>query len=129
MLLTDKGKDETDQTKIISANLKRIVTDLNIGGIVLQSVTKVGMGKDEQPNMSDQRGSGQAIHDPDIQLFITPPYKKDDALQGVPQKTLAKMATLWCTKAREVEEMSRFKIHMTRRGSSPFWGEYTGLFS
>lgn len=123
LLLMDKGKDEIDQTKIISANLKRITHDLNLCGLVLHSVTKIGMGGNDMPSMSDQRGSGQAIHDADVQLFITPVYEKDKDIEFLPADVKKKMSTLWCSKGRELEE-SRFKIHLIRRGSSPFWGEY-----
>jgi len=123
LLLMDGGRDETEQTKIISANLKRIVHDLNIAGIVLHSVTKVGMD-DNEPKMSDQRGSGQAIHDADVQLFLTKLYEKDDRLPSLSSEVKARMATLWCSKGRELEQ-SKFKIHLARKGKSPFWGEYS----
>lgn len=123
LLLMDGGRDETEQTKIISANLKRIVHDLNIAGIVLHSVTKVGMD-DNEPKMSDQRGSGQAIHDADVQLFLTKLYEKDDKLPILSADVKARMATLWCSKGRELEQ-SKFKIHLARQGKSPFWGEYS----
>lgn len=122
LLLMDAGKDETEQTKIISANLKRTVNDLNLAGIVLQSVTKVNM-EGEEPRMNDQRGSGQAIHDADVQLFLTRLYDKDDRLPRLSPDVKKHMATLWCSKGRELEQ-SKFKIHLTRRGSSPFWAEY-----
>ena len=125
LLMLDKGRDETEQSKTISAGLKWIVKDLNLCGVVLHSVTKVGMGASEVPSMGDQRGSGQAIHDPDLQLFLTPLYKKDLEVKNLAPAVQEKMATLWCTKGRELEE-SRFKIHLTRRGTSPFWGEYSG---
>jgi replicative DNA helicase len=124
LLLMDKGRDETEQTKLISANLKRITHDLNLCGMVLHSVVKVGMDGSEQPRMADQRGSGQAIHDADLQLFITPVYEKDPAIEYLPSAQKSKMATLWCAKGRELEE-SRFKIHLIRKGASPFWGEFT----
>jgi replicative DNA helicase len=123
LLLMDRGRDETEQTKLISANLKRIVHDLNLCGVVLHSVTKIGMDGSEQPKMADQRGSGQAIHDADLQLFITPLFEKDPAVEYLPSAQKARMATLWCAKGRELEE-SRFKIHLTRRGKSPFWAEF-----
>lgn len=122
LLMMDSGKDETEQTKIISANMKRIVHDLNICGVVLHSVTKVGMDGDE-PKQSDQRGSGQAIHDADVQLFLTKLYDKDSDVTNLPDKEKARMATLWCSKGRELEE-SKFKLHLARRGNSPFWGEW-----
>lgn len=124
LLMLDKGRDETEQSKIISAGLKWIVKDLNLCGVVLHSVVKMGMDGNEQPNMSNQRGSGQTIHDPDLQLFLTKLYKDDPDVKNLPPKKQDKMATLWCTKGRELEE-SRFKLHLVRRGDSPFWGEYS----
>lgn len=123
LLMMDSGKDETEQSKIISANMKRIVHDLNICGVVLHSVTKVGMDGDE-PKMGDQRGSGQAIHDADVQLFLTKLYEKDPDVSNLSEKDKARMATLWCSKGRELEE-SKFKLHLVRRGTSPFWGEWS----
>lgn len=122
LLMMDTGKDETEQSKIISANMKRIVHDLNISGVVLHSVTKVGMDG-EEPKMGDQRGSGQAIHDADVQLFLTKLYDKDPDVSNFTPEQKSKMATLWCSKGRELEE-SKFKLHLVRRGSSPFWGEW-----
>ena len=126
LLLLDNGKDETEQSKIISANLKRIVNDLDMAGIVLQSMTKVNMEGDE-PHMNDQRGSGQAIHDADVQLFLTRLYDKDERLpKYLTQEMRKTMSTLWCSKGRELEQ-SKFKIHLTRKGSSPFWAEYSPM--
>lgn len=124
LLLMDKGKDETEQSKLISANLKRIVHDLNLSGTILHSVVKIGMdGGDSEPRMSDQRGSGQAIHDADVQLFLTKLYENDSVVSGLPAEQKKKMVTLWCSKGRELEE-SKFKIHLVRKGTSPFWGEF-----
>lgn len=123
LLMMDSGKDETEQSKIISANMKRIVHDLNLCGVVLHSVTKVGMDG-EEPKMGDQRGSGQAIHDADVQLFLTKLYDKDPDVSAFTDKEKSRMATLWCSKGRELEE-SKFKLHLVRRGSSPFWSEWT----
>lgn len=123
LLLLDGGKDETEQTKIISANMKRIVHDLDLAGVVLHSVTKIGMDADNEPRMADQRGSGQAIHDADVQLFLTSLYEKDSRLPELSVSQKSKMATLWCSKGRELEK-SKFKVHLVRQGNSPFWGEY-----
>jgi replicative DNA helicase len=124
LLLLDRGKDETEQSKLISANLKRIVHDLNLSGTILHSVVKIGMdGGDAEPRMSDQRGSGQAIHDADVQLFLTKLYDNDPLVSGLLEEQKKKMVTLWCSKGRELEE-SKFKIHLVRKGLSPFWGEY-----
>jgi replicative DNA helicase len=122
LLMLDLGRDETEQSKIISANMKRIVHDLNLCGVVLHSVTKVGMDG-EEPKMGDQRGSGQAIHDADVQLFLTKLYEKDPDVSALTDKEKARMVTLWCSKGRELEE-SKFKLHLVRKGNSPFWVEY-----
>jgi replicative DNA helicase len=122
LLMLDSGKDETEQSKIISANMKRIVHDLNLCGVVLHSVTKIGMDG-EEPKMGDQRGSGQAIHDADVQLFLTKVYEKDPDISSLTPDQKARMATLWCSKGRELEE-SKFKLHLVRKGTSPFWCEY-----
>lgn len=123
LLMLDQARDETEQSKIISANMKRIVHDLNLCGVVLHSVTKVGMDG-EEPRMGDQRGSGQAIHDADVQLFLTKLHDKDPDVANLSTEQKARMVTLWCSKGRELEE-SKFKLHLVRRGSSPFWGEWT----
>ena len=122
LLMLDTGRDETEQSKKISAGLKQIVHDLNIHGTVLHSVVKVGM-EGEEPKQSDQRGSGQAIHDADVQLFLTRVYEKDEKITGLTPVQKAKMATLWCSKGRDLEQ-SKFKTHLVRQGSSQFWGEY-----
>ena len=124
LLLLDKGRDETEQSKLISANLKHIVHDLNLSGTILHSVVKIGMdGGDAEPRMSDQRGSGQAIHDADVQLFLTKLHENDPLVSGLSSEQKKKMVTLWCSKGRELEE-SKFKIHLVRKGASPFWGEF-----
>lgn len=122
LLMMDAGRDETEQSKKISANLKRMVNNLNMCGIVLHSVVKVGM-EGEEPRQSDQRGSGQAIHDADVQLFLTKLYDKDPKVSDLKSADKEKMATLWCSKGRDLEQ-SKFKKHLVRRGSSPFWGEF-----
>jgi replicative DNA helicase len=122
LLMTDSGRDETEQSKRISANLKRIVNSLNMCGIVLHSVVKVGM-EGEEPKQSDQRGSGQAIHDADVQLFLTKLHEKDPKISSIKPSDKDKMSTLWCSKGRDLEQ-SKFKLHLARRGTSPFWGEY-----
>lgn len=122
LLLTDTGRDETEQSKIISANMKRIVHDLDLAGIVIHSVVKIGMNESQEPQMSDQRGSGQAIHDADIQLFLTKYSHRNQSAPEPMEEDKKRMATLWCSKGRELEE-SKFSITLTRRGNSPFWGE------
>lgn len=123
LLLSDSGRDETEQTKIISANMKRIVNDLNLAGVVIHSVVKVGMSEHDEPNMADQRGSGQAIHDADLQVFLTKVSKSVKATEEQKKK----MATLWVSKSREMEQ-SKFSINLIRQGLSPFWGEYAEGF-
>ena len=121
LLLQDPG-DEIEKSSNISANMKRIVNELGLAGVVLHSVVKTGMGG-EEPRMSDQRGSGQAIHDADVQLFLTKVSDNDDAARSVLPEHRKRMATLYCTKGRELEDPN-FKITLVRQGQSPFFGEY-----
>lgn len=118
LLLLDQGRDEIEQSKVISANMKRIVNDLDLAGVVIHSVVKLGMNEHDEPSMADQRGSGQAIHDADVQLFLTKVSKNS----GFSEEDQKRMATLWVSKGRELEQ-SRFSINLTRRGTSPFWVE------
>lgn len=127
LLFTDKGKDEVERTALISSNMKRIVQELNLAGIVLHSVTKVGMGAEhEEPEQGEQRGSGQAVFDCDVQLFLTKLYDKDPGVSSLRQDVKDKMATLWCSKGRELEK-SKFRINLIRQGSKPFWAEFDDL--
>jgi replicative DNA helicase len=122
LLMMDSGRDETEQSKKISANLKRMVNSMDMCGIVLHSVVKIVM-EGEAPRQSDQRGSGQAIHDADVQLFLTKLYDKDSKVADLKPADKDKMSTLWCSKGRDLEQ-SKFKKHLVRRGTSPFWGEF-----
>lgn len=123
LLLMDKAGDEIEQTSRISANLKRIVQDLDLAGIVIQSVNKLSMDNKGEPNMSDMRGSGQAIHDADLQCALT---KCPQSLEGFTPQEKEKMVMLWVTKGRELER-SRFAVPLCRRGLSPFWCEASTL--
>jgi hypothetical protein len=44
-------------------------------------------------------------------------------VSALTDKEKARMVTLWCSKGRELEE-SKFKLHLVRKGNSPFWVEY-----
>lgn len=123
LLLADPG-EELEKSAATSANLKRICHDLDVCGVILHSVTKVGMESGE-PSMGDQRGSGQQIHDADVQLFITELHD-DERVAGVEAEDRKRMATLWCSKGRELER-SKFNIPLVRKGTSPFWAEYSPI--
>lgn len=123
LLLLDKAGDEIEQTSRISANLKRIVQDLDLAGVVIQSVNKMAMDDKGEPNMSDQRGSGQAIHDADLQCALT---KCPASLEGFTPQDREKMVMLWVTKGRELER-SRFALPLCRKNKSPFWVEASSM--
>jgi replicative DNA helicase len=121
-LLTDEGKDDNERTKKIGRELKLICVDLELAGIVINSVNKQGMDKSgrEARAKSNMSGSGQTIHDADNIFFLTDFEPENQTFYSAEQK--ARMATLWCMKGREYDS-PKFYIHLTRRKDSPFWGE------
>jgi replicative DNA helicase len=120
-LLTDEGKDDNERTKKIGRELKLICVDLELAGIVINSVNKQGMDKSgrEARAKSNMSGSGQTIHDAD-NIFLLTDFDTDNNIYTPEQK--ARMATLWCMKGREYDS-PKFFIHLARREYSPFWGE------
>lgn len=123
MLFVDPGKDETERTSIVSRNLKKIATDFDVAVNCIHSVVKTSMdGAD--PSKAGMRGSGQQIHDADNVYFLTKYKKTSDEDGFLREEQEKKMVTLWCKKGRELEN-SDFHIHLVRKGTSPFFAEYS----
>jgi replicative DNA helicase len=123
-LLDEEGKDDTERSANASRALKCICTDLDVAGIVINSIVKSGMDRDNGADASAKsnlRGSGQVIHDADLVLFLTQ-YVPDSRLSFVTEEEKKSMATLWCKKGRELED-PRLRIGLVRRKPSPFFGE------
>ena len=80
-LIHAPGKDENEQSKATSIELKRVCQDLNIAMFVIASVNKQGMdSKSETATKSNISGSGQQVHDADNLFFMT---KFDGANNGI----------------------------------------------
>ena len=80
-LIHAPGKDENEQSKATSIEMKRICQELNIAITVIASVNKQGMdSKSETATKSNISGSGQQVHDADNLYFMT---KFDGANNGM----------------------------------------------
>jgi replicative DNA helicase len=80
-LIQAPGKDENEQSKATSIEMKRICQELNIAITVIASVNKQGMdSKSETATKSNISGSGQQVHDADNLYFMT---KFDGANNGM----------------------------------------------
>lgn len=123
LLLTDRGENETERTNNITSGLNRIKQELDMAVVVLHHTTKTNEYSAE-PTQGGMRGSQRQVDGADMQLFLTRCDERDEAVASLPAEQRAGMRTLWCTKGKEIEE-SNFKVHLVRRGASPFWGEYS----
>lgn len=80
-LIHAPGKDENEQSKAVSIEMKRICQELDIALTVIASVNKQGMdSKSETATKSNISGSGQQVHDADNLYFLT---KFDGANNGI----------------------------------------------
>lgn len=123
LLFADTAENEIVRTEIISRNLKHICNDLDLAGLVLQSVIKTGMdstGNGRAKSM--MRGSGQMIHDADMILFLTKFEELDETDGSIRQSDRERMVTLWTNKGRELESLP--VEHLIRRENSPFFDEF-----
>lgn len=123
LLFADRAENEIVRTEIISRNLKHICNDLNLAGVVLQSVTKPAMdGAGNSNAKSGMRGSGQMIHDADLILFLTRFEEMDEEDGSIREPDRENMVTLWTKKGRELERTPN--LHLVRRSNSPFFDEF-----
>lgn len=118
-LLNDSGKDEIERTANISIGIKRICKELNIAGIVIHSMNKAGMEND-MPDQSNLRGSGQAVYDADLIVFLKKftPMKYEKVRESEKEN----LRTLIFGKGRELEDPQRF-IHFTKFQGFPAFAE------
>jgi replicative DNA helicase len=123
LLFDDHAENEISRTEIISRNLKHICNDLDLAGVVLQSVVKSGMDNNISGKAkSSMRGSGQMIHDADMILFLTNFEELDEADMAIREVERKRMVTLHTTKGRDLET---YPVgHLIRRDNSPFFDEY-----
>lgn len=124
MLFTDQAENDNVRTEIISRNLKLMCKEMDLVGVVLQSVTKSGMdgAADTASQKSAMRGSGQQVHDADNILFLTPFYRLSDRDDAIREEDKKRIVTLHTKKGRELETLPA--MHLVRRDNSPFFTEF-----
>jgi replicative DNA helicase len=124
MLFTDKAENDNVRTEIISRNLKLMCKEMDLVGVVLQSVTKSGMDGDANTALqkSSMRGSGQQVHDADNILFLTPFTRLSDRDDAIREEDTKRIVTLHTKKGRELETLPTG--HLVRRDNSPFFDEF-----
>jgi replicative DNA helicase len=124
MLFSDRAENDNVRTEIISRNLKLMCKEMDLVGVVLQSVTKSGMDGDSNnaSQKSAMRGSGQQVHDADNILFLTPFTRLSDRDDAIREEDKKRIVTLHTKKGRELE--TRPVMHLVRRDDSPFFDEF-----
>jgi replicative DNA helicase len=69
-LLADRyGKDDSEKAAYVSRQIKNICKDLDLSGLIINSMTKSEMESDK-PSMAAQKGSAQLIYDADVVFFL-----------------------------------------------------------
>ncbi|HRQ25195.1 MAG TPA: DnaB-like helicase C-terminal domain-containing protein, partial [Anaerolineales bacterium] len=124
MLFSDRAENDNVRTEIISRNLKLMCKEMDLVGVVLQSVTKSGMDGDANTasQKSAMRGSGQQVHDADNILFLTPFARLSDRDDAIREGDKKRIVTLHTKKGRELETQP--VMHLMRRDDSPFFDEF-----
>ena len=112
-LLSDRSNDnELDRLKYISHSLKAIAKDLNLAGLVLQSVNKEGYSN---PSMANVSGPTAIHHDADQIIVMS---------SGIPDnKNLQNVVTLTWEKMRESDNDRILSLY--KQPGLPVFSEYT----
>jgi replicative DNA helicase len=122
-LLNDgQGLGEIERTTMISKGLKRTAMELNIAGIAVHSLNKIGMAEQGTPAQENLRGSGQVVYDADVICFLTN-YAKQIDKDFIPQEQWENMRLLQFGKGRELAD-SRKYIKLVKRPGFPSFAEY-----
>lgn len=126
-LVDAPGKDEIEKTGNVSRVLKGIVSELDLCGHLITSVSKAGMDStSEQAVKSNIRGSGQQIHDADIVYMLTKfsPASDDPIALTVKPDQYDKMVTLHIQAGRELDHtLPKGVLHYKRMENSPKFEE------
>jgi len=76
-LLRDRyGKDDSERIGFISIALKNICKDLQLSGLVINSMVKSEM-ESSTPGLSGMRGSGQLVYDADVIIYLVEDQDKN----------------------------------------------------
>ncbi len=114
--------DEIQRTQIISRNFKLLCRHLDLAGMVIHSMNKLGIA-DTKPDQASLRGSGQVIYDADLIAFLTdfqPMKPSEQWISPVDQKNLR---TLFFAKGRELEDPQKY-LHLVKLPTFPAFGDY-----
>ena len=106
-LISAPGKDENEQSKAISLEMKRICQELNVAITLIVSVNKQGMdSKSETATKSNISGSGQQVHDADNIYFVTKFNGLDYGPRyGLPSKECDDVIAMHLTASRELDHI------------------------
>jgi replicative DNA helicase len=116
---------ETERTAMASRGLKSICKSLDLAGVAVHSMTKMGMGQEGAPTQDNLRGSGQVIHDADDIGFLTY-YKPDmdkDSLVKIKGSDKDNIRVLWISKGRDMDK-SKQTILFVQKPGFPAFREY-----
>lgn len=115
LLRDNSHANEIEATSKISRAIKNICRTLNIAGISIHSMNKLGMDV-STPKKSMLRGSGQIVYDADVIILMT---RKETVTNG------SNYCELTIAKGRELEDVN-YTIPLMQHESLPFFyeGEY-----
>jgi replicative DNA helicase len=126
-LIGANGKDETERTAIVSGEVKKIVSDLDLSCLMITSVNKMGMDTTAGGLKSNVRGSGQQLHDGDVVYMLTKfsPVKDDPEDMQILPADYDQFATLHISKGRELDAHVPGGCLHYRRKNTPKFEEWT----
>lgn len=103
-LINAPGQGEIEQSQNISRGMKQLAGDLNISIILISSVNKMGMGRNnENVTKAHLSGSGKKLHDADVIYILTKFNEEKNSDLSILPKDYWKIATLHIEKAREMD--------------------------
>jgi replicative DNA helicase len=114
--------EQTERTQIISRQIKLICRELQLAGLTVHSMNKVGIGR-TRPDQQNLSGSAQVSYDADIICFLTefvPVATSDGFIPDAGQKN---MRTLFFAKGRELEDPAKY-LHLVKLPNLPRFGDY-----
>lgn len=126
-LIGASGRDETERTAIVSAEVKKVISELDLSCLLITSVNKLGMDTTAGGVKSAVRGSGQQLHDADNVFMLTKfaAVKDDPEDMKILPADYEQFATLHISKGRELDEHIPGGCLHYRRHNSPKFEEWS----
>jgi len=124
-LIDAPGKDEIEKTSNVSKVVKGVCHELDLSGLLIASVNKMGMDT-EKTTKANIRGSGQQIHDADIVYTLTSfaQVKNDRVALRYSPNDYDKLVSLHIKKGRELDHtLPGGVLHFSRMNSAKFQEE------